>query len=55
MVREMMLIGHTVTGEDGNLKFIRLEEFTDSQFYANFFKTVEEAKANRQNEPSVAA
>jgi hypothetical protein len=55
MNREMILIGHTVTDEDGSLKFMRLEEITDSKSYLEFFKAVAEAKANEQNEPSAAA
>jgi len=46
MNREMMLIAHIVTNEDGSPKIKQLEEFTDSKAYLDFFKAVAEANAN---------
>jgi len=53
--REMILIAHIVTDEDGSPKFKQIEEFTDSKAYLDFFKAISEAKANREHEPSFVA
>jgi hypothetical protein len=47
--REMILIAHIVTDEDGSVKFKQIEEFTDSKAYLDFFKAIAEAKANRES------
>ena len=55
MNREMIAIVRTGTDEDGNLKLKQIEEFTDSKAYLDFMKVVEEAKANKLNQSSLAA
>lgn len=55
MNREMIFIGHIVTDEDGSLKLKQIEEFVDSIFFAEFFKTIAEEKAKRQNSASFVA
>ena len=35
------------TDDDGSLKIKRVDQFFDSKAYVDFFKVVEEAKANR--------
>ena len=47
MVRESIMVGQIVTDEDGSLKIKRIEEFTDSKSYLEFFKALAEAKANK--------
>lgn len=48
MVREMILTLHIVTDEDGSLKIGRVEEFTDSKSYLEFYQAIAAAKANKQ-------
>lgn len=45
MNREMIFIATIVPDDDGNLKIIRFEEFTDSKAYLDFVKGVADAKA----------
>lgn len=47
--RESIYITYLVTDEDGNLKILKFEEFTDSQAYFDMFQAVTEAKAKEQN------
>ena len=54
MNREMILIVHVVTDEDGSLKIKQLEEFTDSKDYLEFFKAIEAAK-EKGNNPALVA
>ena len=46
--REMILIVHIVTDEDGSLKIKDLESFMDSKAYLDFAKAAASAKANKQ-------
>lgn len=55
MNREMIWIGHIVTDEDGSLKIKKIEEFTDSKAFVEFFGAVAEAKAKRENSASYVA
>ena len=48
VAREMILISHIVTNEDGSLKVKQLDEFTDSKAYLDSSKAIAEAKANLQ-------
>lgn len=54
LTREMILIAHIVTDEDGNLKIKQLDEFTDSKAYLDFFKAVAGAGAGIQHPSHVA-
>jgi hypothetical protein len=47
--RESIYINHIGTDEDGSLKILYLEEFTDSQIYLDLLKVAMEAKATAQN------
>jgi hypothetical protein len=47
--RESIYITHIGTDEDGSLKILYFEEFTDSQVYLDLFKAAIEAKATAQN------
>ena len=44
---EIMLTFHIITDEDGSLKVIRLDEFTDSKAWFDLSEAVEKAKANK--------
>lgn len=55
MNREMIWIGHIVTDEDGSLKIKKIEEFTDSKAFLDFFKAVAEHKADKRDAASFAA
>lgn len=50
----MVWIAHIVIDEDRSLKISRVEEFTDSKAYLDFFKAVMEAKAKRELSSSTA-
>lgn len=47
--RESIYIIHIITDEDGSLKIIQFEEFTDSQVYLDLFQAAAEANAREQN------
>ncbi|KAF9779289.1 hypothetical protein BJ322DRAFT_1221577 [Thelephora terrestris] len=55
MDREMLLIAHVVTDDDGSLKIKQLEEFVDSVAYREFYQAVHTAKANGLCSGSFAA
>jgi len=40
MVRESLFIEHIVTDEDGSLKVILCEEFTDSKAHLDFIQAI---------------
>ena len=44
--REMLLIAHIVTDEDGSLKIKDLENFIDSKAFLDFAEAAAAAKAN---------
>ena len=45
---ESILIGETVTDEDGSLKFKRIEEFSDSKAELDFLQTVAATRVKKQ-------
>ena len=49
MIREMIFIAHIVSNEDGSLKIIQFEEFTDSKSYLEFYKAFAAAKAGKES------
>jgi len=54
VIFEMVVTAEIVTDDDGSLKVKRIDEFTDSKAYLDFFKAVEAAKA-REHSASFAA
>ena len=44
---EVILTIYIITDEDGSLKIIRVDEFTDSKAWLDFFEAVEQAKAKK--------
>lgn len=48
MIREVIFIAHIASDDDGTLKVIKSEEFTDSKTYLEFFKAVAAAKAGKE-------
>ena len=46
--RESIYITHIATDEDGSLKIMEFEEFTDSQVYLSLFQAATEAKLREQ-------
>jgi len=56
MIREMIFTAHIVTDEDdGSLKIMQADEFTDSKSYLDFFNAMEEGKAKGEHPSSYAA
>ena len=45
--RESILIMHMVTDEDGSLKIMQVEDFTDSKAYLDFIHAIAAAKAKK--------
>ena len=48
VVRESIYITHIAADEDGSLKIMESEEFTDSQVYLDFSQAATEAKLREQ-------
>ena len=44
---EVILTIQIITDEDGSLKIIRVDEFTDSKVWLDFFEAVKQAKAKK--------
>ena len=44
MTRESICIAHIATDEDGSLKIIKIEEFTDSKTECEFYQAIAAAR-----------
>ena len=44
MDREVLIIAHIVTDEDGSLKIVKIEEFTDSKTEHELYQAIAAAK-----------
>lgn len=49
MIRELIYIASIAPDEDGSLKIMQFEEFTDSKSYLEFYKVVAAAKAGKES------
>ena len=49
--RESLYIAYIGTDEDGSLKIMQIDEFTDSQVYLDLFKAAAEAKQSCKTLP----
>ena len=54
IIRELIFTAHIITDQDGSLKISQLDEFTDSKALLDFYKAVEEAKANKLSASAAA-